>query len=94
VIESITDAIEEGHEYYPNYWEMIFIDVALAGCCGSSDHIAFYVYFDQASGSLFDLAMTAVQATVALGPVLQLRGGLSIEAGGSSHLTLGLACVW
>lgn len=94
VIELIADAIEEEHEYYPHYWEMLSIDVELAGCCGGSNHIALYVYFDQAAGSLFDWAMTSVEATVALGASLQVSGGLSIEAGGSSRLSFGLRYAW
>ncbi len=94
VIENIADAIEQRHEYYPDYWEMLSIDVALGGCCGGSSHVALHTYFSQGSGSLFDWAMTSAEASVAFGERLELRGGVEFSAIESSHLSLGLRCSW
>jgi hypothetical protein len=93
-IEGIADAIGQGHEYYPDYWEMLSIDVALGSCCGGSSHVVLYTYFSQGSGSLFDWAMTSIEASVAFSERLEMRGGMEITATGANHLSVGLRYAW
>jgi len=94
VIESIADAIEQGQEYYPDYWEMLSLDVALGGCCGGSSHVVLDSYFSQGSGSLFDWAMTSIEASLSFSERLVLRGGMEIAATGTNHLSIGLCYAW
>jgi hypothetical protein len=94
VIQNIADAIEQRHEYFPDYWEMLSIDVALGGCCGGSSHVALHTYFSQGTGSLFDWAMTSAAASLSFGERLGLRGGMEISATGTNHISIGLRYAW
>jgi hypothetical protein len=94
VIESIVDAIDQGHEYYPDYWEMLLIDIPLTSCCGGSSHAVIYTYFSQGSSSLFGWAMTSIEASVAFTERLEMRGGMEISAVGDKYLTIGLRYDW
>lgn len=94
VIEGIADAIGQGHEYYPDYWEMLSIDIPLVSCCGGSSHVVIYTYFSQGASSLFDWAMTSAEASVALGERLEFRGGVEFSAVGGKYLTIGMRYDW
>lgn len=83
-----------GHEYYPDYWEMLSIDIPLVSCCGGSSHAVIYAYFSQGASSLFDWAMTSAEASVAFGEKLEFSGGMEISAVGDKYFTIGMRHDW
>jgi hypothetical protein len=94
MIEGIADAIGQGHEYYPDYWEMLSVDIPVVSCCGGSSHVVIYTYFSQGASSLFDWAMTSVEASVAFSEKLEFRGGMEFSAVGDKYLTIGMSYDW
>jgi hypothetical protein len=94
VIERIADAIDAGHEYYPDYWEMLSLDIPIGGCCGGTSSVTIYTYFSQGSSSLFAWAMTSAEARIAFSDKLEFRGGMEISAAGTKLLHFGVRYEW
>jgi hypothetical protein len=94
VIESIAEAIDAGHEYYPDYWEMLSLDIPIGGCCGGTSAVTLYTYFSQGSSSLLDWAMTSAEARIAFSDKLELRGGMEVSASGTKFLNFGIRYTW
>jgi hypothetical protein len=94
VVERLTDAIEDGHDVYPDYWEMLSIAYRGDGCCASDVTFLLNVYFDEASSSLFDWAMTHVEAAVPLGEGFSFTLGMETIPAGVDSLTFGFHLDW
>jgi len=93
VVERLTDAIEDGHDVYRDYWEMFSIAYRGDGCGGGDLTLLANVYFDEASTSLFDWAMTHVEAEVPLARGVSFT--LALEAGaGVGSLLFGFHTDW
>jgi len=94
VVESLTEAIEEGHLYYPqDYWELvsIVIDVPPVGCGFSFSADTF---FSTSTGLLFDWARTTMGVTLALGSSVSTSSSITVDTGGFSEWTLSFALSW
>jgi len=79
VIEKIADAVDDGHEYFPDYWELLSIEVAQDGCCGGITSFLVNTYFNQNAGGIFGWGMTHVEATFAVNPTLSLGGEIEVD---------------
>jgi len=94
VIEGRADALKYGHDFYPNYWEMLSIEVTGDGCCGGSYTFHANIYFDGSSGSLFDWGMTHIEATMPINANLYFKTGVEISTGGVDLLSLAFKVGW
>jgi hypothetical protein len=94
IIERLVDAIEDGHSYYPDYWEMLSIAYRGDGCCGQELTFLANVYFDEASTDLFDWAMTHVEATIPFAEALSFTLGMEMHTAGVSSLAFGFHLDW
>ena len=94
VVERLIDAIEAGHEVYPDYWEMFSIAYHGEGCCGGGFTFLLNVYFDETSTSLFDWAMTYVEAEVPLAGGFSFTLGTVTIPAGVDSLTFGFHLDW
>ena len=64
-IVQLKDAVEDGHEYYAEYWELLSIEVDGEACCGGRYRLLINNYFIP-SGGLFDWGMTCVEASAGI----------------------------
>jgi len=94
VIEEITEALEDGHEYYADYWELISIEVIGDGCCGGSYTFLANTYFKCDSSSLFDWGMTHIEASMPISSNLFLSGEIEISTDGLDHFGFGVRVSW
>jgi len=94
VVERRTDAIDDGHDVYPDYWEMFSIAYCGDGCCAGDLTFLLNVYFDEASTSLFDWAMTHVEAKAPLGEQFRFTLGMEALPIGVDSLTFGFHVDW
>jgi hypothetical protein len=93
-IESIADAVEAGHDFYSDYWELLSIDVRRDGCCGGIDRFVVNSYFDRDAGGLLGWGMTSVEGEVAISSTLLLTGTLEVDTSGVDHVGLGFEVGW
>ena len=70
-------AFDKGHDIYPDYHELLSIEVIRDGCCGGENRFLVNTYFDESSWNLFDWAMTHVEIELPINA--RLRGGLMVE---------------
>jgi len=94
VVERLIDAIEDGHDVYPDYWEMLSIAYRGEGCCGQELTFLANSYFDEASTGLFDWAMTHVEAKVPFGAGFSVTLGMELRPAGVDSLTFGFHIDW
>jgi len=94
MIESLADAVDNGHEYFPEYWELLSIEVAQDGCCGGITELLVNTYFERGSGSIFGWGMTHVEATFAVNPTLSLGGKIKVDTTGLTQLGLLIEVSW
>ena len=94
VVERLVDAIEEGHDVYPDYWELLSIAYRGDGCCGGEFTFVANVYFDEASTSLFDWAMTHVEAAIPLSKSFTFTLATDTLAAGVESLVFGFRIDW
>jgi len=94
VVERLVDAIAQGHDVYPDYWEMFSIAYRGDGCCSGDLTFLLNVYFDQASASLFDWAMTHVEAGIPLAEAFMFTLGMQARPAGVDSLTFGFHLDW
>ena len=93
VVERLAEAIDDGHDVYPDYWQLLSIAYAGGGCCGRDMAFLANVYFDEASTGLFDWAMTYVEAEIPFAEALSFTLGTEIRAGAHSF-TFGFHVAW
>ena len=94
IVERLVDAIEEGHDYYADYWEMFSIAYTGDGCCGGDLTFLANVYFSEFSSSLFDWAMTHVEAAIPFGAGFSFTLGMEIRPTGIDSLAFGFHIDW
>jgi hypothetical protein len=94
VIEEIATALDEGHDVYSDYWELLSIEVTRPGCCGGDFTFLANTYFSKTATSLFGWGMTYVEAKVPFGSSLFFSGSLAIEASGLEHIGFGVEVNW
>jgi len=87
-VESLDDAVEAGHLYYPQeYWEIVslVVDVPPAGCGFSFSVDTFF----STSGLLFDWAKSTMGVTLSLGTSVSMSSSISVDVTGFTQWTLG-----
>ena len=90
VFESLAEAVDNGHQYFPDYWELLSIEVAQDGCCGGITRVLADTYFERDSGSIFGWRMTHVEATFATNPTLFLTFEIEADPNGLIQLGFGV----
>jgi len=93
-VERVVDAIADGHDIYPDYWEVFSMAYHGDGCCSGDLTFLFDVYFDEASTSLFDWAMTHVEATIPLAEAFAFTLAMEAIPAGIDALTFGFHVAW
>ena len=93
VIETLEDAIEDGHDYYGQYWELLSIEIVLDGCCGGTNRMLINTYFGDLSG-IFGWGMSYVEACIGVSTDIELLGSMTITAGGLGALEIGVKLHW
>ena len=93
-VEPLTEAIAEGHLYYPqDYWEVVSlsVDVPPMGC-----GFTFTVdtFFSTATGLLFDWARSTMGVTLALGSSVRIGSSITIDTTGFTAWTLEAELSW
>ena len=94
VIEEITMAIDNGHDFYPDYWELFSIEVTEDGCCGGSQSFLVNTYFERTSTALFDWGMVHAEAVLPIGSIFSLTGAVEATTSGLDHFALGFKVGW
>jgi len=93
-IEEITEALKNGHEFYPDYWELISIEVVGDGCCGGSSTFLANTYFNKNETALFGWGMTHIEATIPINSVIFLSGQVEVDTSGLDHIGFGFEVGW
>jgi len=96
VIEEIVEALEDGHEYYPDYWELFSIKVIGDGCCGGSYTFLANTYFDRTANNLFGWGMTHVEGRFPISSKLFLTVEIEVDddTPGLDHFGFGFEVGW
>jgi len=94
LIESLAEVVDNGHEYFPEYWELLSIEVTQDGCCGGISDLLINTYFERGSGSIFGWGMTHVEGTFAVNPTLSLGGEIEVDTTGLTQLGLLIEVSW
>lgn len=94
VIEEIVEAIENGHDYYTDYWEMFSIEVVRDGCCGGTNRFLANTYFNRNETALFGWGMTYIEGEVAINSTISLSTQLEVSTNGADYLGVGVEVSW
>jgi len=97
VIEEIVEALEDGHEFYPEYWELISIEVIGDGCCGGSYTFLANTYFDKNATTLFGWGMTHIEGRFPISSKLFLTTEVKVDDDtpyGLDHFGFGFEVGW
>ncbi len=93
VMESIEDAVEDGDEYYPDYWGLLSIEFVWDGC-GGPERILVDTYFGRAQSGVSGWAMGSIEASVELSAVIDLSIDLAVTTCGVDRLGSGVTLRW
>lgn len=94
IVEPLSEAIAEGHLYYPqSYWEVVslVVDVPPAGCGFS---FSVDTFFSTSTGLLFDWAQSTMGVTLALGSSVRTSSSITVDTTGFSEWTLSVELTW
>ncbi len=94
VFTARSEALESGLDFYPDFWEMISIQVDGKGCCGGDFHFLLNNYFDHDSDKLFDWAMTLVKAKIPLTSDISFGLAIDISEEGLDSVVFGVDVRW
>lgn len=97
VLEEIVDALEAGHEFYSEYWELLSIEVTGDGCCGGSYRFLANTYFDRTANNLFGWGMTHVEGRFPISSKLFLTTEVKVDDDtpyGLDHFGFGFEVGW
>ncbi len=86
------EADEEGIEYYPEYWELISLELSGPACCGEWK-ATFNVYFG-GDPALFGWGMSHLKLEVPLSSDIAVSGRLDIVPSGIEGLLVSLTMSW
>jgi len=93
-IEEIAEALKDGHEFYPDYWELISIEVVGDGCCGGSSTFLANTYFNKNETALFGWGMTHIEVTIPINSMIFLSGQVEVDTSGLDHIGFGFEVGW
>lgn len=88
LVESLADAVTEGHLHYPqDYWEIVslVVDVPPIGCGFS---FSVDTFFSTSTGLLFDWAQSTMGVTLALGTSVSMSTSITVDVTGFTEWTL------
>lgn len=94
IVELKTDALEEGHLFYPqDYWEIIslVVEVPPAGCGFT---FSVDTFFSTSTGLLFDWAESEMKVTVSLGQVFSVSSGVVVDTSGFAEWKIAMTVTW
>ena len=94
VIEEIVEALDDGHEYYTQYWELFSIEVVSDGCCGGTNRLLANTYFNKNETALFGWGMTYLEAETAINATISLSTQLEVSTDGVDSLGVGVEVRW
>ena len=94
VIEEIVEAIENGHDYCVNYWELLSIEVVGDGCCGGTNRFLANTYFNRDESALFGWGTTYIEGEVAINSTISLSTQLEVSTDGADYLGIGVEVSW
>ncbi|MFC2108137.1 hypothetical protein ACFLS5_01595 [Candidatus Bipolaricaulota bacterium] len=94
VIEEIVEALENGHDYYADYWEMLSIEVVGDGCCGGTNRFLANTYFNRSETALFGWGMTYIEGEVAINSTISLSTQLEVSTDGADYYGFGIEASW
>ena len=88
IVESLADAIDEAHLYYPQeYWEIVSLDVDVPPIgCGFSFSVD--TFFSTSTGLLFDWAQSIMGVTLSLGTSVSMSTTITVDTTGFTEWTL------
>ena len=94
VIEEIVEAIENGHDYYADYWELLSIEVIRDGCCGGTNRFLANTYFNKDETALFGWGMTYIEGNIAISSTISLSTHIEASSDGADSFGLGAEVSW
>ena len=94
VIEEIVEALENSHEYYADYWELLSIEVVGDGCCGGTNRFLANTYFNKNETALFGWGMTYIEGEAAINSTISLSTQLEVSTDGADYYGFGVEVSW
>lgn len=93
-VEPLTDAVAEGHAFYPqDYWQMVSLVVDVPPI-GSGFSFAVDTFFSTTNGLLFDWAESTMGITLALGTSVSTGTAITIDSTGFVGWSLSFRVAW
>ncbi|MFC2108708.1 hypothetical protein ACFLS5_04515 [Candidatus Bipolaricaulota bacterium] len=93
-IEEIVKAIENGHDYYADYWELLSIEILGDGCCGGANRFLANTYFNRNETALFGWGMTHIEGEVAINSTISFNTQIEISTDGADYYGFGVEVSW
>lgn len=93
-IVAVTEAIDEGYDFYSDYFELLAIEAVMDGCCGGNIRFLLNNYFDKASPGPFDWAMMHAEIALPIGANLFLGGSVRATHTGLDYFGCGIDLHW
>ncbi|HIP98960.1 TPA: hypothetical protein EYH33_00220 [Candidatus Bipolaricaulota bacterium] len=87
------EADAEGIEYYPQYWELVSLELTGPGCCGGSWRAVFNSYFGE-GGSLFGWDMGYLEIAVPISPGISIAGVMVAKPSGIEAISVRIGVSW
>jgi len=94
VIEKIADAVDDGHDFYLDYWELYSIEITQDGCCSGITHFLANAYFGEPPSGIFGWAMTHVEGKFAISSSIFLTTLVEVDITGLDHFGFGFEVSW
>jgi len=94
ILEPLADAIENEHEYYDEYWELLSLEIDGDSCCGGRFRFLINSYFEQGSGEIFGWGMTYFESSFGIGSNTTVMMALTVDADGLEGFSLGFGFTW
>jgi len=94
VIETIADAVEDGHDFYADYWELLSLEIDGEACCGGRYALLLNTYFEEGAGGIFGWGMTYFEGSIGIGSATRLNLALTLDPGGLEELAIGFGFDW
>ncbi len=94
VIEEIVEAIENGHDYYADYWELLSIEVVGDGCCGGTNRFLANAYFNRNETAVFGWGMIYIEGRIAVNSTISLSTQVKVSTDGADYYGFGVQVSW
>jgi len=93
-IEPLADAINRGHDYYADTWELLSIELIGDACCGGEYRMLVNTTFEEGSSGVFGGGMTYAEGSVGLSADIVLTGSMTVSVAGLDSLGMGIVLHW